>query len=187
MAFFNSRIAGAILFFGTAQFMVLLIAAEALFPNYSVAKNAISDLGVGQTALLFNSSISLFGLCALAFAYFLFKSGQGRIFPSLVAIAGASTLGVGLFPEDAGVSHVIFSFFTFLFCAFSAIYAGARMKLPPPFSQISVFLGVFSLAALALSISRNYLGLGFGGMERMIVYPIIAWCLAFAGIALSKE
>ena len=45
---------GAMLF-GAAQFLLCLAAAEALFPGYSVSKNAISDLGVGITAPLFSA------------------------------------------------------------------------------------------------------------------------------------
>jgi membrane protein implicated in regulation of membrane protease activity len=64
-------LAPAILLFGAAQFLLLLVAAEALYPGYSVATNAISDLGVGETAIVFNTSIILFGAASFGAAYLL--------------------------------------------------------------------------------------------------------------------
>jgi hypothetical membrane protein len=44
-----------------------------------------------------------------------------------------------------------------------------------PFSVISVILGLITLGALVLFMVGMDLGLGVGGMERMIVYPILMW------------
>jgi hypothetical protein len=70
---------------------------------------------------------------------------------------------------------------------------------------MSVILGLMSLGALALfagglltsgifeSIEAQdsvfFLGIGPGGMERMIVYPALIWLAGFSGhlIALSKK
>ena len=58
-----------------------------------------------------------------------------------------------------------------------------------PFSAISVILGLITLGALVLFVGKVYLGLGVGGMERMIVYPILVWGAGFGGylIAYSQE
>ena len=58
----NRSISGALIFLGAAQFILVLVIAEALYPGYNVATNYISDLGVGQTALLFNVSVAVFGV-----------------------------------------------------------------------------------------------------------------------------
>ena len=42
----NKTIAGALLFVGGLQFTLGMIVAEAVYPNYSVSRNYISDLGV---------------------------------------------------------------------------------------------------------------------------------------------
>jgi hypothetical membrane protein len=188
----HSRIAGALLLFGAAQFLLLLVAAESLYPDYSVSKNFISDLGVGQTTLLFNASIFLFGLCVLAAAYFRSKDGLaaeagGKAFSILLGIAGIGACGVGIFPETAGALHLVGAFVVFFFGAAAAVYSGARMKMPAPFSWFSISLGLISLAALSLSVSGQYFGLGAGGMERMVAYPIIAWCICYSGTLLAKE
>ncbi len=39
------KISGALLFVGSAQFVIALTVAEALYPAYSISQNYISDLG----------------------------------------------------------------------------------------------------------------------------------------------
>jgi hypothetical protein len=43
------------------------------------------------------------------------------------------------------------------------------------------------LAALALFAGNTYLGLGAGGMERMIFYPAMIWTLGFGAYLLGEE
>jgi hypothetical protein len=38
-----------------------------------------------------------------------------------------------------------------------------------------------------LYISKNFLGLGNGGMERMIVYPVLTWGISFGGYLLGMS
>ena len=54
---------------------------------------------------------------------------------------------------------------------------------------ISVFwaiLGTVALIALVLYATGIYLGLGVGGMERILVYPDILWALGFGGWIVAK-
>jgi len=57
----NQLLIGSLFFVGAAQFVLAMIIAEARYPGYSIANNAISDLGVGRTARLFNASVMVFG------------------------------------------------------------------------------------------------------------------------------
>jgi hypothetical membrane protein len=50
---------------------------------------------------------------------------------------------------------------------------------------LSLISGLTSLTALALFATNNYLGLGHGGMERLIVYPVLSWGLLIAGYLLT--
>jgi hypothetical membrane protein len=94
-------------------------------------------------------------------------------------------MGVGLFTEDAGVIHGIFSLITFLFGGLSAILSCRLQK--PPLSYLSVILGVFSLLSLVLFGSGVFLGLGKGGMERMIAYPALLWAVGFGGYLIGRS
>jgi hypothetical membrane protein len=179
MQFDNKRVAGTILFVGAAQFIVLMIIAETLYPNYSTSNNYISDLGVGPSALIFNSSIILLGFMTVAGTYFTYRIFRSRLFLVLLTLAGIGAIGVGVFTESAGGIHVVFSLITFLFGGLSAIAFYKVEKTP--FNWLSVVLGTMGLVALVLFGSDNYLGLGAGGMERMIAYPILLWGASLGG------
>lgn len=71
MVYDNRRVAGTIIFVAGAQFVLGMLVAEALYPNYSISQNYISDLGAGPSAAIFNSSVFLLGLMVVAGAYFL--------------------------------------------------------------------------------------------------------------------
>jgi len=179
MRYENRKIAGSLLFIGGVLCVLGIIIAEALYPGYSTSENYISDLGVGPSSLIFNSAVFLPGVLAVCGAYFIQRTFNFRLFPILAAITGIGAIGVGLFPEDAGVIHGVFSVITFLFAGLSAIMSYKLQK--PPLSYASVLLGALSLVALALFASGTFLGLGKGGMERMIVYPVLLWAVGFGG------
>jgi len=175
----NRKIAGLLLVVGGILCILGIIVAEALYPGYSTSENYISDLGVGPSALVFNSSVFLLGVLVVCSAYFIQKAFNFTLFSILVAIAGIGAIGVGLFTEDAGTIHAVFSLITFLFSGISAIVSYKPAK--PPLSYLSVILGGMSLAALVLFASGFYLDLGKGGMERMIAYPALLWTISFGG------
>ena len=156
-----------------------IIIAEALYPGYSTSENYISDLGVGPSALIFNSSVFLLGVLVVAGSYFIQRAFNSKLFFLLLTLTGIGAMGVGLFTEDAGVAHTIFSLITFVFAGLSAMLSYRLLK--PPLSYFSIILGALSLLALVLFISGNYLGLGKGGMERMIAYPALLWAIGLGG------
>ena len=183
----HSKVAGALIFVGSAQFIVALMVAEALYPGYSISQNYISDLGatcratcqvVQPTSIIFNSSVFLLGLLAIVGAYFVWRGFNSRIFSALIVMAGLGAMGVGIFPETAGVIHPIVSLITFVFAGLSAIVSYRLQKAP--LSYFSILLGAMTLGALALYGSDVFLGLGPGGMERMIAYPALIWATGFA-------
>jgi len=55
----------------------------------------------------------------------------------------------------------------------------------PPFSYVSVVLGVVTLSVLVLLVSGVDLGLGTGGIERICLYPIMLGTFGF-GAYLTK-
>jgi len=178
MKYDDRKVAGALLLVGSVQFLLVLIMAEALYPGYSVSENYISDLGVGTTSLLFNSSVFLFGVVAVAGAYFLQRAFGSRLFSMLLLLTGVGAMGVGLFPETVEVVHGVASLIAFLFGGLSVVMSYRLQK--PPLSYASVLLGAMSLVALVLFGSGTYLGLGKGGMERMIAYPPLLWAVGFS-------
>ena len=179
----NLKIAGLLIGLGALYFIVAMMLSEALYPSYSISNNYISDLGVGPSAWLFNSSIDLLGVLIVIGSYFLYRGLHDRVFVALVFIAGASAMGVGMFNENFGAIHVLVSAAVFIAGSIAAIYFGVKwnklLRYP------SIILGVVSLVATALLEGGIYLGLGPGGMERMIVYPILLWAILFSGSLLT--
>jgi hypothetical membrane protein len=176
------KISGLVLFAGAAQFFLLVLIAEALYPHYSVANNYISDLGVGSTAYIFNTSIVLLGIAIIISAAFLLKFSKPlRI---VLILAGIGAMGVGIFPETTGAIHLYSSLLVFFMASIATYFILWRLK-----NIISVFwaiLGTIALIALVLYATGIYLGLGVGGMERLIVYPDILWALGFGGWIIAK-
>jgi hypothetical membrane protein len=181
----DTKVAGTLLFLGAVQFLIVLVVAEALYPNYSVSLNYISDLGVGSTALIFNSSVFLLGLLVVAGAYFIREAFKSNFLFITLTLTGIGAMMVGLFPETAGVMHTIASLITFLFGGLAAIVSYKVEK--PPFSYLSVVLGALGLVGLGLFASGNYLSLGVGGMERMIAHPVLLWAVGFGGHLVSHS
>ena len=203
MAHPNEKTAGILFFIASTQFVLGLIVAEALYPGYSISGNYVSDLGVGPSSMIFNSSIFLLGLLSIIGAYFLPRNVNFRALTVLVALMAIGAMGVGVFTKDFAVVHGAVSSMAFVFGGLSAIVSFRVLKMP--LSAMSVILGLMSLGALALfaggllttgifeSIEAQdsvfFLGIGPGGMERMIVYPALIWLAGFSGhlIALSKK
>jgi hypothetical membrane protein len=181
----TTRFAGFLLFLGILQFILLMKISEFIYPNYSVAKNFISDLGSfkANTFIIFNSSVIILGILAAVAGYILYLNTK-KIFSIVLIIAGIGGIGVGAFPEEMGILHSLFSLIAFLFGSIAAILGFTIAK-----SYLKIFspiLGLTSLISLILFILRIDLGLGIGGIERMIVYPFLLWGLAFSGY-LMKE
>ena len=185
MKYDDRKMAGALLFIASIQCVLGIIIAETLYPDYSTSQNYISDLGVGPSALIFNSSVFLLGLIAVAGIYFIQRAFGYRLFSVLLTLTGVGAMGVGLFPETFGILHTIPSLITFLFGGLSAIMSYKLQK--PPLSYFSVLLGAISLVALILFGSGTYLGLGKGGMERMIAYPTLLWAVGFGGYLIGHS
>lgn len=185
MKYKNEGIAGILLFVGGIICVLGIIVTEALYLGYSTSQNYISDLGVGPSAYIFNSSMFFLGVLAVVGAYFLHQAFKAKLFSVVTAIAGIGVMGVGLFPEDVPVLHTVSSLIAFLFSGLSAVISYKVEK--PPFSYFSVVLGAVTLLALLLFTSGNFLGLGVGGMERMIAYPALLWVIGFGGYLLGHS
>jgi len=195
LALTHATKAGLALFIGAVQSVIGIILAEIYYPGYSDSANHISDLGAncssGSCTILqpssdiFNISTILLGLLVIVSAYYLQKSFAWKPATGLLALTGIGALGVGFFPETTGSVHDIFSLIVFLFGGLSAIITFWLQK--PPFSYLSIILGAVTISALFLYVGSIYLGLGPGGMERMVAYPALLWAVGFGGHLMGLE
>jgi hypothetical membrane protein len=182
---YSTKMAGLLSFVGACQFLIIMLICEALYPGYSISENMISDLGIGRTAGLFNNSIILLGamitLCAISFHSF----HGNRLFTILMILTGAGAMGIGIFPENIHPYHEICAGITFFFGGLSEMLSFFLIRFP--MSMAAAFLGALTLGSLVLFVLGAHLGLGPGGMERMIVYPVILWVAGFGGYLMASE
>jgi hypothetical membrane protein len=179
-------LAGFLLFLGAVQFLVLMILAETQYPNYSPAANYISDLGLwkNRSAWIFNPSIILLGGMTVTAGALLWSMHGPSVGPILVTLSGIGAFGVGIVNEKYLKPHLVFALLAFAPSALAAVSYG--MGTPLPFGAASVILGLISLSALVLIAMRRTLGLGMGGMERMVFYPVLGWMLAYSGYLMAS-
>jgi hypothetical protein len=104
---------------------------------------------------------------------------------------GVGEVGVGVVAENIFLPiHGFFALALFLCGAASAIMSYKFVE--SPLSKVSVILCAvallsFFLAFLGAFSSGFYLGLGLGGMERFIVYPIHLWMLGFGAYLIGDS
>lgn len=194
MAYSSEKVAGMIFFIAATQFVLGLSISEALYPGYSLSANYISDLGIGPSALIFNSSVFLLGLLLLIGTYFLRDLSNFKTVNILLLLMAVGAMGIGVFTKNYRTAHGGVATMAFFFAGLSAISSFKLLK--KPLSLISIVLGMMTLGALALfssgmitsgsltsDIAYNsdlYMGLGPGGMEHMIIYPVGLWLAGFS-------
>lgn len=178
-------------------FITQFIVANAWNTAYSWRLNVISDLGntaCGQYAgryvcspdyVLMNGSFLMLGFTmALGslLIYQEFKESRASLVGfSMMALAGFGTFLVGLFPEDTiKQMHGLGAFLALFIGNLSlVILALALGRVRNSFRLYTFISGVVSIAAFVLFVSGIYLGLGQGGMERLVSYPQTLWLILF--------
>ena len=100
-------------------------------------------------------------------------------------------VGIGAVAENISLPiHDVFALVAFVSLGVSAIMSYKFEK--SPFSHISVILGAVPLLALVLFLlgegnSGFYLGIGLGGMERLVIYPILVWLFGFGAYLIGDS
>ena len=187
MKYNKAKISGSLLFIGGTQFILGIILSETLYPGYNTSLQTISSLGVGPSAVVFNTSILLLGIMGLIGVFFYHQIYKLNLFSALLGLAYIGAIGVGIFTEAPSTFslHVIFSFMAYVFGGLAAIASYEQQK--QPMSHFSVILGAFSLMAIIILASGNNLGLGLGGIERMVAYPLLLWLVGYGSQLISKN
>ncbi len=191
----NSSIAGTTLFIGAVQWFMGILLAEAWYPGYSSRIDYVSDLGIGPSAVIYNVSVIIFGVCIVVCTYFLEREYKFRPFTITLLLTGIGAMGVGFFPASLQPWHSGFTLLALLFGSFSAILS-FRMQ-SSPLSYVSIILGITAIVAVILFFpylglpvgsTDTFLGMAKGSLERWVIYPILAWSIGFgAGLVGTKQ
>jgi hypothetical membrane protein len=170
-----------------------IITSEALYPiAYTTGGNEISDLGGTRppdslifqpSATIFDGAMAAIGVLVITGSWFVHRVFGRRSVTIPMTALGIGALGVGIFPGNTGDPHAIFAMVTFVAGGVAAI--SASRVTTAPFRWLSFVLGAVSLLTLIsyilLGEASPMAGLGVGGLERWIVYPVVLWVIAFGG------
>lgn len=186
------RVSGVALFVLAAQFMTVIMLGASIAPDYDFSTAAISDLGViAETAWLFNASLIVVGLLNLVAGFVLYRT-HGRLWIlTTYTFAGLGAVGAGTFPLNTGDVHSVFALAAFVFFNVQAIASGALVG--GPMRLISRVAGIVGLVFVLLMLAGDggnvaaFGAIGHGGTERMIVYPVMLWMLAFGGYLMAER
>ena len=203
---FNDRypLIGPVFWMLSVQYyLTQLVVAWAWSRHYSLRYNTISDLGnticggYGSRYVCspghawMNASFIVLGATMIAGSGLIYhefpKSRLSRLGFSLMAIAGLGTILVGAFPENSlPMMHILGASLPFLLGNLALIILGATLKLPRTLKVYTLASGLIAVLALPLFATHTYLGLGIGGMERIVAYPQSLWLIAF-GVYMSHS
>ncbi len=162
-------------------FIALWSAAVISTPGYRVGEQWVSDLGVGQGAVYFNSGVIIAGALAIPFSLSLGAVLRPQILGILgsffLVMAGVALMGVGIFTEDAGEIHWIVSVTFFSLITMSLLLfvwpfhkSTALRPWSAPFTAIILMIGMVVTATT-----------GFGALtETAVVFLIAIWSLVIA-------
>ena len=184
------RLTGVLLFILAAQFMTVMMLAASMAPGYDLSGGAISDLGVvDETALLFNVSLMVVGAFNVAAGALLFRTTGRRSIFAVFTVAGLGAACAGLVPLDVSGLHGIFALAAFLFFNVEAILIATAVTGPMrAVSWVAGMVGIGFVALMVIGDAGNpgaFGAIGHGGAERMIVYPVMLWLLAFGGYLMA--
>jgi hypothetical membrane protein len=186
------------------QFFIIQFIVAAAWPvHYSITADAISDLGNTTCGIYgpryvcspyftwMNVSFIVLGATMIAGSTLIYQEFKQDVWNKiafiLMALAGFGTILVGVFPENTiAFFHYSGALLPFLLGNVALIIFSFSLGLEGKFRVYTLASGVVALVALALFITHTYLGLGLGGMERLVAHPQTIWLIAF-GVYMSKD
>jgi hypothetical membrane protein len=195
---------GPALYVSSIQFFVVQIfVAMRWHPPYSLTRDTISDLG--NTACgTFNARFvcsPLHGLMNVSFIVLGVAMAAGSILISrqfassraattglaAMAISGIGVIIVGIFPENSiPAFHGLGAAIPFTVGNAALIIIAAAPMMPVVLRLYSFLSGALAILALVCYSSRHYLGLGEGGVERVVAYPQTVWLIVIGLFLLMR-
>ena len=195
---------GPYLYLSSLQyFVVQLVVSLRWSPAYNLRRNTISDLG--NTACgrfngrfvcspfhtVMNVSFIVLGATMIAGSALIGETlpptrarKLGFIF---MTFAGVGVVVVGIFPENTvSALHGLGATLPFTLGNVGVIVLGLSLELSRVLRLVTLTLGVIALAALVFYASSHYLGLGEGGIERLVAYPQTVWLILLGGYLLVQ-
>jgi hypothetical membrane protein len=192
---------------GTSVFFVAHAIAQLAWPGYSISQYDVSALAVTQCGsytngaggltfyacsplhLVMNVGFILTGICTTAGSLLTRSIWLRRRVTSvgvvLVAASGCGAILTGLFPANLNFGlHVLGALIYFLTAGSGILLLGFGVRTRSRrLAAWSLALGGTTIAGFVLYNSQTFLGLGPGGMERVLGFSPVVWAIGL-GVAL---
>jgi hypothetical membrane protein len=171
----NYPLIGVIIFLGS------IILAIINYNNYDFFNQVLSQLGVGKSAIFFNTGLFLTGLFLIPFYK---KMYSKTILSKLTSITGffsaISLIGVGAFPLTNPIMHFLFAASFFILSATTILlYTINELKQTHIFQNKENTLRISLLVVVQILISLTILTYMFvlrtPIMQKIAVFVIIVW------------
>jgi hypothetical membrane protein len=105
-----------------------------------------------------------------------------------MATSGIGVIIVGIFPENSVPAfHGLGTLIAFTIGNAALITMAAAALLPTTLRVYSFLSGALALLALVIYSTGHYLGLGEGGMERVVAYPQVVWLIVIGLFLLIRS
>ncbi len=153
-------------------------------PNtgYNALVQHVSELGVGPTSYMFNTSLILAGVLAVPFFICLLQplggSWTARIGVASGIVAFIGLIGLAVYTETQYAAHIFFSNVFFIFILASIVLITYTIRSSDFFTWVHVWLGVILVAADIVFFVLIFTT-GFSAvMEWAVVLIILVWTFA---------
>jgi hypothetical membrane protein len=171
------RLAGICGVLGSFIVIAIVLLATWLSPWFSWQKNALSELGVGEVSVLFNSAVFIGGLLILIFSFGVRKYINQRLRTDLgvvlLMLASLCLALVGIFTVEFSLIHAVVSLGYFLFAPIGLLLIGLGAN-DHKVRILSLVIGSLALIAiLILPIIPIILPFEFGFAVPEIIHSFI--------------
>ncbi len=172
-----ARLGGISGILGPVVALAMVLAATIIAPWFRWDTHALSDLGVADEALLFNSALFIGGVSILLFGVglwtYLPRTALNATGVLILIIGGISLALVGVFTLDFSLLHTLFAFGFFVLVPIGLLVLGIGMKSLG--RSLTIATGVASLLAILV------LPITFGGLKVGFAVPEIIESLILSG------
>ena len=107
----------------------------------------------------------------------------------LVGLCGPALILAGLSPGDVRpMLHYIAGGYQFPAQNIGLILLGfAAIRTRPGLGFFTLFCGIVGMTGLIFQGTPPYVGLGYGGWQRVAAYPFAIWAISIGGYSLAKH
>jgi len=185
------RLGGLCGIVGSVLTIAMVYAATAISPWFRWAANALSELGVGEASLIFNSSVMIGGvlnfLFALGIREYLAGGRLAKMGVALIMLGSASLALVGVFTIAYPLLHGIVALGEFVLAPIGFILIGVSAK-ESAVKKLSIATGIAALIAiliLPVILLTLPFKVGFAVPEMIEAFIVATWII-FMGTKLLR-